>query len=451
MASSGWASLGNTIAGGNELPSTIAYEQGMSLGANTQDALAQARARVDQNNAKENLDKNLADSIPDPKQRAVIVQSIQAGVDPRNMTGAQLDQFKLGQQQQVADPNTSPEQTARSLLSIGQNANLTHAVGDNGNFTSELTPGQVTMSPLGAKIAGASVAKTEAETANQNSEIPLHAAQARQADALASVGGVKPPAGYAWGPSDPATGQRTLTQVQGGPADVNTPKPMGAVEARSVNRSLDAANQSVQDLGQIASLPVGANSGVLGYGSTPGKTIMDSLSSDFKNRLAPQEVQQYTVVSSGMSRALASLEAAGQIPSGSFTNSFDKLAILDGDSAGTAALKLAKQKQIMKTALESTIMDNPRVPKQFQDKAQTYLDQMDQAIPFTPQDVIKLQNKNGGMTLGQSLGVKPGAAPAAPAPAAGAPASFPNEAAAQAAGVKPGTKVVIGGVPGMWQ
>jgi hypothetical protein len=45
----------------------------------------------------------------------------------------------------------------------------------------------------------------------------------------------------------------------------------------------------------------------------------------------------------------------------------------------------------------------------------------------------------------------PNAPAAAPAPQPGAPRSFASEAEAEAAGIKPGTKVVIGGVPGTWQ
>lgn len=454
---SGWQALGNAIGGGNKLPSALAYEQGQSIGANTADALAQARARVDKNNYMENMDQDphVQAAFPDPKDRATYIAATLAGQSPESLVSAQSGQFKLGQQKAIADPTTSDAQTARNLLSIGQNANIIHNVGEAGSMTNELHPDLgVQVSPLGAAIGGSTVAKNNAEAAASSSTVPLHASQAHLADVTANNGG-KLPNGYA--PAidadgnpvlDLGTGLPKLTFRGGGPADVDAPKPQGAVEARMMNRSLDAATQSAKDLAQIVQLPVGASQGVLGYGATPGKTLLQSVKGDLTNRLAPTEVQQYGVVSSGMSRALASLEAAGGIPSGAFQGSFDKLNILDGDSTETAMLKLAKQRQIIESALSSTITENPRVPAKSKEVANDLLTQLRTAIPFEPMDVIKLHNGDGKMTLAQSMGIKPGAPAAAPG---GDVPTFANEAAAQAAGLKPGTKVVIGGQSGTWQ
>jgi hypothetical protein len=445
----GWASLGNSIAGGNQLPSALAYEQGVSLGANTQDALAQARARVDKNNTMESLDQNLSASIPDPKQRAVIVQSMLAGVDPRNVTGAQSDQFKLGQQQEVANPNTSDAQAARDLLSIGQNANITHAVGDNGNLINEFHPGQVQMSDLGTKIAGATAAKDTAAAAASNSEVPLHAAQATLANAqAAALPGTKEPTKYA--PKiDPATGQPiidpntnlpVLTDRTGGSADINAPKPMGAREAQQLNRSLVLGQQASRDLGQLTTIPlgtqptgllggIGANLGITGYGGAPGRNIMDSVKADLTNRAAPEAVKQYTVFSSGMARALMGLEnPTGQGNSGSqaVLDQFNKLNLLDGDSNGIMLTKLAKQKQIIESSLQEQILNSNRVPQQSKDAAQAIIDSLNKAVPYEPEDINRMNNGPGGQTLGQVIGMP---SVAAQAKGAAAPAAAPGPAA----------------------
>ena len=448
---SGWQALGNAIGGGNRLPSELAYEQGQSLGANTADALAQARARVEQNTAKENADQALSGAISDPNLRALVVNSIQGGYDPRNVTGSQLDSFKLGQQQQVADPNTSPEQTARSLLSIGQNANLTHAVGDAGSFTNELTPGVVNVSPLGARIAGAGIAEKQAQAASANSEVPLHAAQTNVQNALAANGG-KFPSGdraplldSAGQPvMDPNTGLPVLTARQGGASDINAPRPMGAREAQQANRALILGQQATRDLEQVTSIPVGTRPGgllgmvgsampslgIAGYGGGPQRSLLESVKADLTNRAAPEAVQQYTTLSSGMARMLMGLEnPTGQGNSGSqaMLDQFNKLNILDGDSNEQMMLKLAKQKQIVESSLQEQILNSNRVPQAYKDSAQSILDHLNAAIPFEPEDVIRLHNSTGTQTLGSILGINPAnskfrppATPGASAPATAA-------------------------------
>lgn len=438
---SGWENLGNAIGGGNKLPAAVAYQQGMQLGASTQDALAQARSRIDENNAKENLDKNLADAIPDPQTRAIVVNGIRSGVDPRNITGANSDAFKLATQKSVQDPNTSPGQTARDLLSIGQNANLTHNVGEAGSFTNELDPGKVTVSPLGEKIAQAGLAKTQAETQNEIAGVPLKGAQTRQANVEADNGGGKLPTGYTpligsdgQPVIDASTMRPKLTRIAGGPADIDAPKPMGAVALRSVNRMLDSGSQAVADVGNLAALPagnvpggaMGSTLGMLGYGSGPQKTLMESLKGDLTNRAAPDTVKMYTTLASGLSRGMASMEAAGMIPNGQFTDSFNKLQNVDGDTNYDALMKMAQIKQITHNALESMILGNVSVPADRQAVAQKLLDKIDSAIPYDVQDVIKLHNSDGSKTLSQIAGLSiPSKVTAPAAPAGATPSAAP--------------------------
>lgn len=445
MASPGWQALGNAIGGGNKLPGALAYEQGVALGANTQDALAQARARIDQNNAKEGIDTSLAGAIPDPKQRAAVVGAIQAGVDPRNITGAQLDQFKLGQQQAVADPTTSDDQAGRSLAAIGQ-PGIIRAVGDNGNMINELHPSSgVQISPLGSAIANATVGKSNADAALATSGVPKNAAdtqlalaQANLASVNAANGGAHVATGYAplldangQQVIDPSTGRPKLIAQAGGPADINAPKPMGAVALRSINRMLDSAQQSTADIQNISAMPAGNvgtglsgmaqnTLGALGYGSGPQKGLIDSVKADLTNRAAPETQRAYTTLASGLSRSMASLEAAGMVPNGQFTDSFNKLQNVDGDTNQDALLKLAQMRQITENALNSMVIGNVSVPADRQKVASTILDNIEKAVPFTVQDVNRLHNdQSGTMTLAQIAGVQRPTTPTiAPGPGA---------------------------------
>lgn len=461
MASPGWAALGSSIAGGNKLPSALAYEQGVSLGATTQDALAQARSRVDQNNAKEQADSALSGAIPDPKLRALVVNSIQGGYDPRNVTGSQLDNFKLSQQQAVADPNTSDDQAGRSLAAIGQ-PGIVKAVGDNGNLINELHPSAgVQISPLGMAIGQGTVAKDAASAASSNSEVPLHQAQAALANTEAQNGGAKIPTGYTQliGSDgrpviDPTTQRPTLTRIAGGPADIDAPKPMGAVALRGVNRMLDSAMQSTADIQNISQMPAGqtgtglmdraANTlGIAGYGTGPQKGLIDSVKADLTNRAAPETVKAYTTMASGLSRSMASLEAAGMVPNGAFTDSFNKLQNVDGDTNETALMKLAQMRQITENALNSMVVGNVSVPADRQKIAATILGNIQKAVPFTVQDINQLHNDNSGqMTLAQIAGIQRPTVPTI-APGPGASHGKPVEPEPPAAAKAPSTNNTI--------
>lgn len=468
---SGWQALGNAIGGGNKLPSELAYEQGQSLGANTQDALAQARARVDQNNAKEQADQALVGIEPDPKKRAALVNAVQGGYDLRNLTGAQGDMQTQGLQSTIANVNTPDDVANRALLALGKPTAI-KAVGENGNFLNDLhTENPITVSPLGAKIAGAGIAKTNAEAASANSEVPLHAAQTKVQDALAANGGRLPSGDRAplldsngQPVMDPNTGLPALVARQGGASDINAPKPMGAREAQQANRALILGQQATRDLQQVTSIPVGTNPGgllgmvgsampslgIAGYGGGPQRSLLESVKADLTNRAAPEAVQQYTTLSSGMARMLMGLEnPTGQGNSGSqaMLDQFNKLNVLDGDSNEQMMLKLAKQKQIIESSLQEQILNSNRTPQAYKDSAQGILDHLNAAIPFEPEDVIRLHNSTGTQTLGSILGISPAnskfqspatsgaSAPgaAATAPANSAPAAAPASAPAQSA------------------
>lgn len=170
--SSGWANIGSTLAGGNKLNGVLAEGQGEALEARTQDALAQARARIDENNARAKLDENLKGMIPDDKQRAAYVGLLRAKVNPQEVEGGlqtgQNRQFKS----QIADVNTPDAQTARLLEAVGGNGQIVRPVGEF-QSTNVLHPDQgVQATDLGTKLAAAKMglqtAQTDAATAGAN-------------------------------------------------------------------------------------------------------------------------------------------------------------------------------------------------------------------------------------------------------------------------------------------
>lgn len=167
--SGGWTGLGSTIAGGNSLDADLSYAQGESLGARTQDALAQARARIDENNAKENLDASLAGAVPDPKTRAGIVAFVQANRNPNELFDAQKTNQEVQGRTAMMDPNTSDAQTARTAFALGQPAQIIHPIGEF-QSTNALHPDLgVQATDLGTQLAGAKLAQQSAQTAAERS------------------------------------------------------------------------------------------------------------------------------------------------------------------------------------------------------------------------------------------------------------------------------------------
>lgn len=184
-------------------------------------------------------------------------------------------------------------------------------------------------------------------------------------------------------------------------------KQMDSRQAVMTQRILSSAELASQGLQNITELPMGATSGVLGtgIGASPGASLMNASAGILKNKLAPQEVQSYTVMMTGIGRNLGMLEMQGGLQGGQhFADQIaNTLTIREGDTPATVMQKLAEARQIVVTATR-TYMSNPKIPQEVKDNVQESLDGLAKAIPFTVHDVtafIKAQQKNPGLTMGE--------------------------------------------------
>lgn len=435
MANPGWASLGSALAGGNQLPAQLAEAQGEQLGANTTNAIAQANSRLAKNKALNDLPALLqADPRFSGPLGNTLAGSLQAGVNPQEIYGAQHTGQETDLTAGVADPNVSNQQRALNLLALGKNPELTRAIGTSGDtidVTKQGTPGQYGELPLGAELGRAHIAQEKAAAAGSIATAGLHGAQAD----VVSAGG-KPPTNMQWGINEDGTpkvdinGQRVAVPITGSKSDPNAAGVMSAVEARTMERVINSGKQAASMLTNIAKMPSTITAGLLGTGSAPGHSLTQATVDDFRNTLAPQDVQQYTTVMTGLNQALATMETFGMMPRGSFTDSMNRLVLRAGDTLGTKATKMADARQIFDNATE-TLLNNPRLPP----AQATYIAKMRQqvasAIPYTVEDTLALQHAPPGTTLGalvkgkeQATGI-PATAPAPPAAigAAATPAS----------------------------
>lgn len=439
---SGFGQLGYLLAGGGKADQQDSFFKGQlqqgqvqHLSAQTQEALA--NAKIAQGKAKAQQDEQDAtDNLADAFHKAGLAPDIETAQAMATVARAKQGNFESlakgrgeiqtqGFRRTAADPNAAPEARLGALMGI------------SGKPESPLVAApQENVNPFAPNAA----------SAPQVNQTPLGVASTA-AKAHAAAKGPTVPAGYEPDPNTPGG----LRPIVGGPHDPNAPGNMGSREATYFNRMVGGANQALADIKNIVALPVGATTGIFGVGASPGSSLLGSVKGVLTNKLASQDVQDFNSVLPGLERNLASIETAGLVPPQTFTNSFAKLEMREGDTNLTKLGKLAQMRQIIEAGLEPVVA-NPRIPKSQRDFVQKIIDGIQELVPFTRQDVIRLrqaQEKNPSITMGDLVKQNGLGAPAA-APASGVP-TFNTEAEAEAAGLKPGTKIIVGGRSATWQ
>lgn len=167
-------------------------------------------------------------------------------------------------------------------------------------------------------------------------------------------------------------------------------------------RIVTSANEAIKELKNVVQLPMSASTGWLaGRGQSTG--ITGATKEVLANKATSQEVQLYNVMSSGIQRNLASIEAVGLMPSGSLTHMMDAVIMREGDTNLTKAAKLAQTRQIIEAGLEP-ILSNPRVEEEKKDFIRKMINQVKESVPFTQQDIIKLaESGDSKATLGSIM------------------------------------------------
>lgn len=166
-----------------------------------------------------------------------------------------------------------------------------------------------------------------------------------------------------------------------------------------------AANQVSKSLESIVGLPIGASSGFFGNRTTSGGGLLASSKETLTNKATEQEVQSYRVMAQGLQRSLATLEAGG-VATGlvGLTKQMDGVILQDGDTNMTKLNKLAETRQIFQGATE-VLLSEPGIPKEQKVQIQGAFDKVKKLIPFTQNDLNKLQySSRGATTLGDVVG-----------------------------------------------
>ncbi|SRR6266404_160071 len=212
-------------------------------------------------------------------------------------------------------------------------------------------------------------------------------------------GGGQPPSGYR------KTASGDLEFIPGGPADPKTKEgKLGNREQVYLQRTMTSANEAARDLENVVQLPITASTGYFG-GRSQGTSIMAATKEVLANKMTPQEVQSYNVLSSGFQRSLAGIESSGLAPPGSLSHQMDAVIFKEGDTNTTKLQKLAQTRQIVEAGLETTLA-NPRVPEDQRKHIEGIIESIKKSVPFTQTDIIRMQNeqeKNPKATLQSTM------------------------------------------------
>lgn len=479
MATSGWQQLGNVLGGG--VDRETAYETGRLRTAQTENALLMAKNRQLDNIAAEAKAKarseteRMAAAAGLPPEQAALLGNLvigESGSDFNSGMSALSTKQEMGYRDVLGNPEAPlGEQFAAGQAVQGKMLNPLDMMG-SGDYTDLRAlpaPGEEA-TLYSTPVGKSSIAENEAQT---------RLADARSADPDLSTtsggggvrgpGGLKTPNNFMPNPAFDASLPMSVENppfvpIPGSPADPNAPAPAGSRESVFNERMFLSAAQTIPDVTNLMLLPATANTGVMGIGSRPGDSIVQSSVDALRNTLSGEVVRSFERQAGQLARGLAWMEANGLAPSEAVIQSYkDGYTLRPGDSGFDAMLMFANVRQTVEQMAQVKLA-NPRIPQVMKQELIKLRDQLRAAIPFLPQDVITLQYGGGryrtmaDVVREKGLGTPgAGAAPGAPAPAGGAPTvmDFATEAEAEAAAARgelqPGTRITVGGIPGVWQ
>lgn len=440
---SGWQAVGNVLGGGIDREG--AFEEGRLRTARTENALLQARERQLKNIAAEKQAKALDEA--DAAMAAAGIDPVQArllknialggyGTDfSAGMTGLAKNQ-EIDYRNVLGNPDAPlGEQFAAGQAVQGKMLNPLEMMGTGDFVDIRALPPAGQKPDLGTTPLGESlIAENESTVGSNEALVNLRNVQAGDPDYTTVSGGGtaggpgKPPAGYVPNPAyDP-----TKPIGEGNFAFVDARQPvMGAREAVFFNRIVGGAKNAEQTIRNIVDLPVGASAGTFGIGSKPGANLFTAGVDTLRNAVTSQDVQTYNTMIAGLDANLAQIEGHGLAASDAFRGQYDRLALREGDTEFTRLRKLAEMAQTIESGLDP-YLSNPRVPEQQKQYISAVLAAVRKTIPFTHEDIAKLEVAPGTATLGSLIkqkgldkgagGTPGGPAPAAPAAGAARPA-----------------------------
>jgi hypothetical protein len=185
----------------------------------------------------------------------------------------------------------------------------------------------------------------------------------------------------------------------------------GGRESVFNQRVMNAGNEAVAALRNVVRLPL-TSPGIAGYGRHR-TGILDAPKEALSAALTPQDQQLYVVMTGGLQRSLAAIEASGLANVGALSKQMEASIIAQQpDTQMTKISKLAEARQIIDKGME-TLATNPRLSKEQLGLVNKIREDVAKAIPWTQDDVIDLINsENPKASIGDVMKGKMGPAKA---------------------------------------
>lgn len=185
----------------------------------------------------------------------------------------------------------------------------------------------------------------------------------------------------------------------------------------AIQRLMIAGNEIPRAMKNLVDLPITATTGIFaGLGQEKPADLGDAVKRTLANKMTSEDAQSVLVSFQGISRSIASLEAAGAAQGlVGLTARADVLMPREGDTAGTVLRKYAEIRQLMEQSIE-TIKTSPNIAPPQVKLLDQMLGQIKEAVPWTVPEVNKLQTNPDAQTVrafAASQGVGEGAAPGA--------------------------------------
>lgn len=409
--SNGFGAIGAALAGNggsNTAAGENAFANGARIGAQTIDALAQAKDRITKNQQAEMAGQQFenpqfqAQLKISPEEASYYATQARAGVPPQDIFASIKQGQSIKNRALISDPTADPNARRAALMAENPASADIHAAGDNGSYVDPMlahygtdatgattaTASPVSVSPLQSQLTQSTTGKNQAEGDAATTNAAANTTRANTAATTAQNGG-KAPAGYQWASKDGQpvlddNGQRTLTPITGGGKDPNAPKPESAVSARYHDVVNQAGAGVNSDVGNIVHMGSSTTSGA----NVPGQHgALGTAVENIGKKLSTTDQNQYSSSVTNIGRYLSQIENVGRMPPGTMTASLDS-AVKNGigDSEGARIYHLALIRQVMENGKET--MDASSASDAVKANFSKNVASVQKAVPFTPNDVI---------------------------------------------------------------
>lgn len=442
----GASDLGAVLSGSLQQNAQAANIKGMQVGAQTADALAQARSRVQEAQGRESA----AQALQNPQTQAALgikpeeadwaAAQTRAGGQAESIAAALQNMHKARLEDTVANTGAAPDARRGAAMALAPASGAIHAEGPNGTFVDPFSSGYTSNQP--GSPTNTPVTVGAQQTSLNDSEVKLRAAQASAAGINANAhqetadhtaaGAPKLNTGYQWKVDNDKTSP-TYGQVMQGPnGPIQEPNPNagkgseGVINARYNQNMLGGAAGAARELENVAAIGPTTSAGATGFATGHGG-ILGTLSDNLGRAVSSQDQQEYHKSMQNIGRYVGLVENGGRATTAGAAGSAQAaIEAQPGDTEHSRLYGLAIARQSLEAQQDR--INASTASTAVKDAYNSEIQRVTKAIPYTPVDIIDFGRAPAGTKLQDFLASRNGGGggKTAPKPSApGDPASAP--------------------------